>query len=181
MMAHGLSQKQLTAKDVYRILGVDKNRLFHWINTHRLLEPDIDEGGGRGNRRRFSRNNLLELAIIRELHQYGIDLRIVQQIKKILDAERVDAKFEDGKWVRVSQKAAANTRKFNLYDWAFEIDLETRTRFYYDPSGKRMSFYTVIGDKQEQFDKDMVRKISSYLTVNITKLAQSILELTAKG
>ena len=139
------------------------------------------KGGGRGNRRRFSRNNLLELAIIRELHHYGIDLRMVQQIKEILDAERIEAKFEDGKWVRVSQKGVAKTRKFNLYDWALQAGMEIRTRFYYDTDGKRISFYTLIGDKHEQFDRDTVRKISSYLTVNITKLAGSILELGEKG
>jgi DNA-binding transcriptional MerR regulator len=181
MIAHDLSHKQFTAKDVYRILGVDKNRLFHWINTHRLLEPDFDEGGGRGNRRRFSRNNLLELAIIRELHHYGIDLRIVQQIKKILDAERIEAKREDGKWVRVWQKDAAKTRKLNLYDWAFKGDAETRIRFYYDAEGRAMSFYTLIGEKQDGWDRDMVKKISSYLTINIKKLASSIVELATKG
>ena len=182
MMAHNLSQKQFAAKDVYRILGVDKNRLFHWINTHRLLEPAIDEGGGRGNRRRFSRNNLLELAIIRELHHYGIDLRIVQQIKKILDGEKIDAKREDGKWIQVTEKGPAKTtRKLDLYSWAFEGDQETKTRFYYDAEGKRISFYTIMGDKHEQFDKDTVRQVSSYLTVNITKLADSILKLLKRG
>jgi len=179
MMAHNLSQKQFTAKDVYRILGVDKNRLFHWINTHRLLEPDIDEGGGRGNRRRFSRNNLLELAIIRELHHYGIDLRMIGLLKKQLDVQRIEAKYEDGTWVHVSEKDVPNTQKLSLYDWAFVAETETRTRLFYEGAEGKIIHYTLIGKQYEQEDTDRVKGISSYLTINVTKLASSIMELAA--
>jgi DNA-binding transcriptional MerR regulator len=183
MMAYGLSQKQFTAKDIYRILGVDKNRLFHWINTHRLLEPDIDEGGGRGNKRRFSRNNLLELEIIRELLHYGIELRMVQHLKKTMDDERIEAKLEDGKWVPIEKKGVPNSKKFNLYDWAFEAGVDTRAIFYYAriETLDAPRFYLLIGKSEKPWVKDVIQEISSYLIINITNLASSILERAANG
>jgi len=180
MMAHDLSRIQFTAKDIYKILGVDKNQLFHWINTHRLLEPDIEEGGGRGKRRIFSRKNLLELAIITQMHNYGIELRWIREIKKLLDSQSIRAKCEDGKWLPVWEKYVRNTRKFNLYDWAFAAEIETRIRFYFDPDRKRINFYTLIGQEQEKWDKGEVRKLSSYLTINVTKIANSIPDVAMK-
>jgi DNA-binding transcriptional MerR regulator len=123
-MVDNLSQKHFTAKDVYGILRIDKNRLFHWINTHRLLEPDIDKGGGRGNRRIFSRRNLLELAIIDHLHQYGIELRMVRQLKDLLDRRKIKAKWENEKWLPVIEGYVGETRRFGLYDWALEQNVE---------------------------------------------------------
>jgi DNA-binding transcriptional MerR regulator len=179
-MAHNLSQKQFTAKDVYKILRIDKNRLFHWINTHRLLEPDIDKGGGRGNRRIFSRKNLLELAIIFHLHHYGIELRMVRQIKDLLDSRSIKAKWENGKWLPVLEAYVGKTRKFNLYDWALDGDIETVIRFYYDIDEETIILYIVTGQELEQWDTRGVRMIPSYLTINLTSIARSIPKVAMK-
>jgi len=180
MIAHDLSHKQFTAKDVQKILGIDKNRLFHWINTHRLLEPDIDKGGGRGNRRVFSRRNLLELAIIYHMHQYGIELRMVRLIKDLLDCRKIKAKSENGKLLPVLEGYVGETRKFGLYDWALEQDTETVIRIYYDKVMDTFILYVVTGQELEEWDKREVRMHSSYLTINLTTIARSIPKLAMK-
>jgi hypothetical protein len=174
-MVHDLSQKQFTAKDVYRILDIDKNRLFHWINTHRLLEPDIEEGGGRGNKRVFSVKNLVELAIVYQLHQYGIELRMVREVKKLIDTMYIRAKSENGKWIPVFEDYVGKTRKFNIYDWVFETERETFIRLYYRLDGETIVLNAVTGHELEEKDKEEVKRHLCYLTINITRIAALIL------
>ena len=76
-----LDLKQYQAKDIMRILNIDKNKLFYWIKTHNLLTPDIEEANGTGSRAIFSLGNLLELVIIKELKGLGFDLRTIKRIK----------------------------------------------------------------------------------------------------
>jgi hypothetical protein len=175
-MAHDLSQKQFTAKDIYRILTIDKNRLFHWINTHQLLKPDIETGGGRGNKRIFSVKNLLELAIVYQLHQYGIELRMVQKVKMLIDNMYIRAKNENGKWLNVFEDYVGKTRKFNLYDWVFETEKETFLRLYYRPYDETIIVNVVTGQELEQLDKEEVKRHLCYLTINITRIAGFIFE-----
>jgi len=85
MSVENLSNKHFEARDVMELLGIDKNKLFYWINTHRLLKPEIAKASGTGTRVRFSVKNLLELAVIKEMLEFGFDLVAIKKIKRKLD------------------------------------------------------------------------------------------------
>ena len=80
-----LRNKSFQAKDIKKLLGIDKNKLFYWSKTHQLLTPDIEEASGTGTRSKFSLKNLLELASIKHMVRSGLDLRAIEELKKGLD------------------------------------------------------------------------------------------------
>ena len=69
------------SRHIKQYLGINKNQLYHWIQTKRLIKPAII-GTGRGGRSKFTFENLLNLSLIRELYEFGLDLNL---IKKIMD------------------------------------------------------------------------------------------------
>jgi hypothetical protein len=83
-----LSSNQFEARDVHRLLGINRNRLFYWTHTHRLLVPEVAEADGTGKRAKFSVRNLVELAFIKALVESGTDLRSAKNIKEMLDEKR---------------------------------------------------------------------------------------------
>ncbi len=89
-MVNGLNLKHFKARDIKKILDVDKNKLFYWIRTYRLLKPEIAEASGIGTRSIFSLKNLLELATIKELLKFRLNLDLVKMIKDQMDMYMVD-------------------------------------------------------------------------------------------
>jgi hypothetical protein len=85
MMDEKLSSQQFEARDIKRILGINRNRLFYWTQSHRLLTPEVAEAAGTGRRARFSLKNLVELALVHALVDFGTDLRTIRIIKGLLD------------------------------------------------------------------------------------------------
>jgi len=69
------------SRHIQDILGIDKNKLFFWTQTKQLLKPEIEEKG-RGGRSKFSFVNLLNLALIKELSEFGIELNAIKNILK---------------------------------------------------------------------------------------------------
>lgn len=69
------------SRHVKELLGIDKDKLHHWVQNKRLLKPAV-EGKGRGGRNKFSFENLLELALIQELLPFGIELNGIAGIMK---------------------------------------------------------------------------------------------------
>jgi DNA-binding transcriptional MerR regulator len=178
-MVQDLSHKQFTAKDIYEIFGIDKNKLFHWINTHRLLKPDIEEGSGRGRRRVFSRNNLLELNIIKKMQEYGIELSAIKKFKTFLDRYKVKAKYKDGRWFEIEGKATEDTRTFSLYDWAFKGE-ETGLKIY--KMGKKVYLYTTKWKDRPETEEDKKETLwpDAYLVINVTTIANAIKVIVEK-
>ena len=84
-----MSNQQYEARDVQRILGINRNKLFYWTHSHRLLVPEVAEAAGTGRRARFSMKNLVELAFIQNVVDFGVDLRSIKTIKEVLDKGEV--------------------------------------------------------------------------------------------
>jgi len=95
--AESLNYKQFEANDIKKLLGIDKNKLFYWIKTYRLLKPEIEEASGTGKRSKFSLKNLLELAAIKEMLNLGFDLNSVKKIKNKMDSEKIFAHILEDK------------------------------------------------------------------------------------
>lgn len=85
MEVDSLSSKHFEARDIKAILDIDKNKLFYWIKTHRLLKPEIEEASGTGSKAKFSLKNLLEIAMIKEMINFGFELKAIKEIKEKVD------------------------------------------------------------------------------------------------
>ncbi|GEM_PF-6539266 len=69
--------KTYQAKDIERLLGVSHAELFRWSRVWELFTP-AQMGKGRRSKNRYNFINLLEIALVRELAQWGVDLRVAQ-------------------------------------------------------------------------------------------------------
>ena len=76
------------ARHVRQFLGIDKNQLFHWTQTKKLMRP-ILLGEGRGGRTKFSIDDLLTLSLIKKINDFGIELNTLKKIMACLE----NAKF----------------------------------------------------------------------------------------
>jgi len=83
MIAYDMSQTY-ESRHVKEFLGINKNRLFHWIQTKKLMRP-IVLGEGRGGRTKFSIDDLLTLSLIEEINNFGIELNTLKKIMACLE------------------------------------------------------------------------------------------------
>ena len=67
-----------TSKDVINLLGIGKNQLSYLIKT-RIITPH-EKVRGRGKVHKFSLENLVQLAVIKELVNSGIELSFIEQL-----------------------------------------------------------------------------------------------------
>jgi len=66
-----LTRKWFKAKDIKNILGVTSGQLFHWQRWN-LIRPEI-KGKGRAYKDLYNFNNLIDIALVKELVKLGID------------------------------------------------------------------------------------------------------------
>lgn len=130
-MVYSLSSKQFEAKDINKLLEINKNQLFYWINTHGFLKPEIEEASGTGTRAKFSLKNLLELAVIKRMTEAGFDLKKIKEIKDKLDNFNPEKK-----------------RGFNIFKKAFEEYLRSETAIYIYQQEDDFSLYLRIRIKK---------------------------------
>ena len=60
------------------------------------MQPDVDEGAGRGNGRRYSKANLLQFSIIKELANYNVAFRKIDMTMKALPHSKSLSWAEEG-------------------------------------------------------------------------------------
>ncbi len=101
---------------------------------------------------------------------------MVGELKKLIDTTYIRAKNENGKWFHVMEDYVGKTRKFNIYDWVFEVERETLIRLYYRPYDETLIINVVTGQELERLDKEEVKRHICYLTINITRIAGFIFE-----
>jgi len=89
-MSHEIRQL-FESRHVQEYLDIDKDRLFHWVKTKRLINPAI-EGRGRGKKSKFSFENLLDLALTKELTNYGVELNMIKDILSGISNYSLDRK-----------------------------------------------------------------------------------------
>ena len=81
-----MNSNSYKVKDIKKLFGIDKNKLFYWIHTYGLLKPEIEKASGTGTKTKFSLKNLLELAVLREMLDFGFDLKTTRTIKMRIDS-----------------------------------------------------------------------------------------------
>lgn len=84
------------SRNIQKFLNITKSQLLHWVQTRRLIKPAI-EGKGRGGRSKFSFENLLDLALIKELADFGMELH---SVKAIMEGKKKQWSFTLGEGLR---------------------------------------------------------------------------------
>jgi DNA-binding transcriptional MerR regulator len=95
--------KEFTKKHLEDILDLKRGTVDFYYRE-KLVHPEIDDPKGRGTRRRYSRKNLVEFAVIRELVSGGVPIR---QVKEVLDEQRklgtINWLDPDKEWLKKSK------------------------------------------------------------------------------
>jgi DNA-binding transcriptional MerR regulator len=83
MITYDMSQLY-ESRHVKEFLGINKNQLFHWIQTKKLMRPAV-MGEGRGRRTQFSLDDLLTLTLIKSVYDFGIELNTIKKLMGSLE------------------------------------------------------------------------------------------------
>jgi DNA-binding transcriptional MerR regulator len=74
-------------------------RTIQFYTDQGLLIPEVANPSGRGTTRKYSRKNLVELLIIRELAGYGLSLEKIKTFMKLAQEKGLDKKWDpESKW-----------------------------------------------------------------------------------
>ena len=126
-----------TSKDVTKLLGIGKNQLSYLVKT-RIITPH-EKVRGRGRVHKFSLENLFQLAVIKELVNFGIELSFIEEIVR---SEQFCDSYKEGSLIIIRSeneqeaKIFLNTRKIrkiflviNTRKIRQEIEEKTGERF----------------------------------------------------
>ncbi|MFH1628475.1 MAG: MerR family transcriptional regulator [Pseudomonadota bacterium] len=72
-----------TKKQVSGITGLSP-RLVQYYTERRVVYPEVDEGAGRGNVRRYSKGNVLQFSVIKALADYNVSFKTIEVSMKAL-------------------------------------------------------------------------------------------------
>lgn len=177
MKAESLNYRQFEARDIQNIFGkdnIDKNKLFYWIKTLRLLKPDIEEASGTGTSSKFSLKNLLELATIRQMRTHGIDYKSIQKIKRKLDRFNPKKKSDFNIFKKTFEEYFSKDTYIYIYQLENDIDIYLHT--WIKKGGKEKLGY--IPSDPEESDKISVQYTVTRL--DIGKMAMWLKEKVDK-
>lgn len=76
------TDKTYRSKDIQAIAEVSKMQLVHWTHTKAILP--LQDAKGRGGRRVYSYQNLLEALICRELNKFSIQTQVMRDVLNVL-------------------------------------------------------------------------------------------------
>ena len=129
-----------TKKKVAEVTGLTP-RLVQFYTERGVVTPEVDEGRGRGRFRLYSRNNILEFAVINELVSYGMTVYKIGVILQALrdsgflnwqglyktDAFVIIYQRENARYIkpdfRLSYNKPLELKKIDGYDSALVINL----------------------------------------------------------
>jgi len=183
MMADRLNNKQFTAKDIKNILGIDRNKLFYWIKTYRMLKPEIEEALGTGKTSKYSLKNLFELSIINELLKSGFDMKTTKKIKKSLDNHEIEKNLnvfeklieaynkKDDSWLFIVDiYPTKDGYEVNLYGYEIGRDpydgsiIPVDSKYHKGKMKSKLkkSVYTKIEFRISDLFNDIIKKVENY-------------------
>lgn len=89
--------KIYTSKEIQALAKIGKMQVLHWVQTGAVVP--FEDARGRGGRRKFSQQNLIEFMICRELNRFSIETRVM---KSVLDHLRKEEYVSFWKEVRTN-------------------------------------------------------------------------------
>ena len=161
MITYDMSQTY-ESRHVKEFLGLDKNQLFHWTQTKKLMRP-IYLGEGRGGRSKFSLDDLLTLALIMEINSFGVELNTIKKI--MMSFERVEFPSigykDDGHGNRDEVKSNKFALGASIWDY-YRTDREFFSRFGYSleiSSGLRKPYYKRMLEREGKISGAIAKKL----------------------
>lgn len=108
-----------TKKEVAEALGIKQSTIAYYADQG-LITPAVANPKGKGTRRRYSKRNLLEILIIRELVQLGAKLAHIKQAMKLMNLDD-DREF----WDLEARKVLVNPQGIAIRWCLVGFDLNT--------------------------------------------------------
>ena len=177
---YNVNSQQYEARHIEKILGISKNKLFFWMKTYELIKPDIEQGIGTGNRNRFSKKNILEFAIIKELVSWGIDLHTIKKIKNTIDRTKIISWEKDGIIYNNKPEGPGDYTKkaVGYYDWAFSGSFDVGMNIFRKENDKGGSVWTVQWEWTDRpVSEEKVRSLfvqPTLLYMNVSLIARKL-------
>lgn len=78
----GKANKTYRSTDIQKIAKVTKMQLVHWSQTGAIVP--LEDARGRGSRRLYSRQNLMEALICRELSKFSMETYVMHEVLSML-------------------------------------------------------------------------------------------------
>jgi len=162
MITYDISQTY-ESRHIKEFLGIDKNQLFHWTQSKKLMRPTY-LGEGRGGRSKFSLDDLLTLALIMEINNFGVELNTLKKIMMSLENVEFPSitykRDDDGLGYRVDVK-----NKFepgaSIWDY-YRTDRKLFSRVGYSleiSSGLRELYYKEMLEREGKISGGIAKKL----------------------
>ncbi len=81
-------EKSYTRKQVAEIIKMPERSILYYTERS-VITADVDPGVGRGKIRRYSRNNLIEIAVLKEFANLEISLGLIRTAMQCLHAKMI--------------------------------------------------------------------------------------------
>jgi DNA-binding transcriptional MerR regulator len=113
-------KREFTKKEVAEALGITP-RTIHFYTDEGLVIPEKANPVGRGTTRKYSRRNLIEFLLIRELAKNGLSLEKIKNVMNKLRSQYDDNFLNpEGSWEKKSNRQLV---KLIIYDAGSENPL----------------------------------------------------------
>lgn len=105
-------------------------RTVHYYTEEGLVVPEVANPSGRGTTRKYSRRNLMEIMLVREMAASGISLARIKEIMEILKGDKfyrilnpdLDSRF-------LPQGEELKIIIYDAFGGNFKVDLEQKPNF----------------------------------------------------
>lgn len=163
--------------DIMRIMNVNRSTLSLYANSD-IVPPEADPGIGRGSRRLYTRQNILEFALVRAMNNGGVKLEfageVLKSLRKVVRHYSLDPKVKEGN---------GRVRLANLYNFDFCEEGSTYL-IVYNPQAPKISDFDVsvrhTEKEDESFECPAVRpggqKYEMALVIDVTFLRNAVRE-----
>ena len=146
-----------TRKQIAKILDMPE-RTINYYTERKVVIPEIDEGQGRGAVRRYSKKNIFELGIVKQLAGYGLAFKVVENIFSLL------------RFPTLNKDKTKIDRRGIIVQWE-TLETDTYINLYQTDDGSfkyEMSFGMSV---EAALNKDRMKDSGSVLIINIGRIA----------
>lgn len=173
-----MPQKHFEARHIQKLLDINKDRLYHWVKLKGLITPEIEEGTGRAGRSKFSFKNLLQISLIKDLHELRFELNEICHIMKtvkekapLYDPETGDRKVD---WDKMEIEKTDIWESFGSNRPVFEKDgyILVISKGKYD--------YKIFTTNESKFYKMLHEKVSNKSELEVINKPLIIIDLLEK-
>jgi DNA-binding transcriptional MerR regulator len=155
-------------KDVARITGLKPQTIAYYTNKGYVL-PEIDPGKGRGSNRYYSKKNIVQFLLIRELGKLGLSLKKIEQV-----LHQISTHFSLSSPRGNPQKNKYTRCILGIYDhYAEDKNLTADFVWMPDPSRMPKKLAPTYKKALEAFKIDMYAH-KSFLCIDLTELWRRI-------